>query len=231
MCLKIAGTMLIASMLAFVLANQNDAGVGTTEAGDLASKDAAVLAADSGEPEPKSDPLDEVLRLREALDNMKTHVALHLRSSQGLTGSDIVLGGKETGDQTFHFPSPMSREEEEWIVLAGELRAEECVELLLNRISDPGHVHLLGRTPYQGFPAYYYLCKIGLPACQPALNRVPLESDVRIRELLTGVLQRCLGNSEARSRLVALKENCTTEEMRERVQKAIERCDSEPIHF
>ncbi len=238
MRLKIAGTMLVVATLAFVLSNQNNAGDRPAEAGDRTSQDAAVLVADSGEPEGKSDPLDEVLRLRESLDGMKRRVASELRRSQGLfvVGTDIVIGGKPIGGmapggQTFRFPPQMSREEEEWIVLAGELRAENCVELLLNRISDHGHLHIVRRPVYQGYPAYYHLCKIGLPACQPALNRILLESDDMSIHLLTGVLQRCLGNSEARSRLVALKDKCETDEMRERVQKAIERCEAEPVHF
>jgi hypothetical protein len=235
MCLKIAGSILVVVMLAIVLANQNDAGDRPAEAGGGTSKDAAALVA--GEPEPKSDPLDEVLRLRESLDGMKRRVASELRRSQGLfvVGTDIVIGGKPIGGmapggQTFRFPPQMSREEEEWIVLAGELRDEGCVELLLNRIADPGPVHLLSMTLHrQGCPAYYFLCKIGLPACQPALNRIPLEPDDRIRDYLTRLLQRCLGNSEARSRLVALKEKCETDETRERVQKAIEQCDAKPL--
>ena len=72
-----------------------------------------------------------------------------------------------------------------------------------------------------------------------------------IRAYLTGRLQKCLGNTEAKSQLIALKEicttqemrrrvqvqvtnkeelwdKCTTQEMRERVQEAIEQCDAAP---
>ncbi len=243
MCLKVAGTILVVAMLAVVLANQNDAGDGPAEAGDRTTQDAAVVAEDSGEPEPKPDSREEILRLRNSFNEMKGIVASRLVSLQGLGQSQVVIDGKAivgeivdgkfkdrqaSGNSPTRLRSPMSREEEEWIVLAGELRSEDFVELLLNRIADHGYVHLLGRTPYQGYPAYYYLCKIGLPSCQPALHRIPLEPDDKIRDYLTRLLQRCLGNSEARSRLLVLKEKCETDETRERVQTAIEQCDAKP---
>ena len=257
MCVKVAGAVLVVAMLAVVVSKTNEAGEGQAETGDRDSKGAARSAADSGEAQPNPDSVDEIRRLIAGVRDMKQLVAGQLQSLQGLivARSVIVLGGKETGDGlTWYFPGRMSREEEEWIVLAGELRAENCVEFLLNRISDRSHVNIpnLRRRPYQGCPAFDSLCQIGLPACPSALHRIPLESNGLIRAYLTGVLQRCRGNTEAKSRLIAFKEictpqemrkrvqvqvankeefwgKCTTQEMQKRVQEAIEQCEAAPF--
>lgn len=233
MRLKIAGTILVLSMLAVVLANQNAAGDKPSGSGEIASQDAALSASVSEEP--ISDPFDEIQRLRENLEKMKQHVETQLRKLQGLDSyhSNIAISGAENDGtrrrmSRDHLPR-MSLEEEEWIVLAGQLNDVRFVDLLLNRIAD-SNVHLLDLTSHhQCPPAFYFLCNMGLTACQPALSRIPLESDDRIRDYLTQLLQRCLGNTEARSRLVALKDKCEAEEMRERVQTAIEQCDSKPL--
>lgn len=138
MVLKAACTLLVVFTLAVVLTNQNDAEDSPIEVGGPATNRATS--------ETKSDPQDEVQRLRRSFDDIKAHVAIRLRECQGLPMgfSDTVVSAEEReSDQSYRLtplpqmnrkrlPLRVSREEEEWMRLAGELHAENCVELLLN---------------------------------------------------------------------------------------------------
>lgn len=238
---KTAGTVLIVFTLAVVFANQNDAEDTPAETGNTATIDATLAPAGIGDH--KAESLQEAERMKESLNTMKAQVATRLREFQGLPAgfSDIVVSANEgEPDQSIslsfpqmsrkHLPPRISLEEEEWMLLASELHAENCVELLLNRILDsPQELHVSMKPWRQGPPAFYFLCKIGKPACRAALNRIPLESDVKIRRRLTLLLQNCLGNTLTKVCLQQRKEACDTAEKQQRVQVALEQCEEIPL--
>lgn len=234
---ELFSNILIVSMLIIVLTGLNRAEDRSNEVEGHSTVDATLAPVDIGDR--KADSLREARRLMSAFNDIKTQVNRRLREFQGLTDSypDIVIsvneGGKESISQSpprmsrKHLPPRVSREEEEWMLLAGELHAENCIELLLNRISNSCENLHLSLKPYgQGPPAFYVLCKMGLPACDAALRRIPLEPDGSIRMMLTRLLQRRLGNAKAKFSLLTLNEACDTEEERVRVRDAIEHCEA-----
>lgn len=182
----------------------------------------------------------EARRIRAEVRDIKQLISSRLAVIQGSVWGvpKVVLGNSPpAGDGLtgpipgVSYPEKMSLGEEEWIVLAGQLRDTNSVEYLLNRISSLGNVHMLSRVVARypdRRPAFYWLCQIGLPACQPALRRIPLESDGLIRAYLVGLLQTVAGDNQARSWLVALKKTCGNDEQLERVTAAIEQCDDGP---
>ncbi|HQX50692.1 MAG TPA: hypothetical protein PLR25_12340 [Planctomycetaceae bacterium] len=186
-------------------------------------------------PWPFRSPADEVAEAREiahSAGRMKDTVAHRLRLYQGIQGpSDIVLSGERPGDGSkLTYADRMTKEEEAWIVAAGKLRADNCVNLMLNRISDGGNALMRSRAiDYpEGRPAFFWLREIGSPAFIPALHRIPQESDGLTRVYLVGLLQAIKGNAETRAVIVELEKNCADEEQRTRVAEAIQQCDDAP---
>ncbi len=180
-----------------------------------------------------ADDLTDAREVRSSAMRMKDRVASRLRSLQGVEmGAEMILGGERPSDGvSLTYSDRMSPEEEAWIVAAGELRATNCVDLLLNRISDVGNVplvsHVVRHYP-EARPAFYWLCHIGLPACPQAVRRIPLESDALSRVYLVGLLQTVAGSAQARSLLVSLETTCVDEEERQRILEAIQQCDDGP---
>jgi len=110
-------------------------------------------------------------------------------------------------------------------------KASNCVDCLLNRISDAGNVP--GTTghremEYPETPAFYWLCQINRPARSKVLKRISLEPDGLRSVYLVGLLQTCAGNAECRLLLVQLEKDCTNDEQRHRVAEAIHQCDDGP---
>lgn len=133
----------------------------------------------------------------------------------------------------FKRPEKVSHEEEAWIVSAGELRAVECCDLLLNRIDRPKNLPILreggiGLVYLQGSPAFDALCQIGAPACPPALARIPQEPDLRRRVYLTGLLRHVWGDAEARRQLTELHQQRSNPVEQERLAGALTQIETTP---
>lgn len=180
--------------------------------------------------------LKQIQALRQEYQNLSGQVASRLRRFQGIAGLLSFHGERQSLDtrltgkgprisgltDEFETPKRISYAEEVWIRLAGDIRAEECANLLLNRIADDREkVPVNARSMVPSDFTLAALCQIGPPACREALKRIPLESDKRRREKMVRLLQVVLGNSRARSGLMRLQETVGDDVQIERIAFAI----------
>ncbi|WP_131818378.1 hypothetical protein [Planctopirus hydrillae] len=122
-----------------------------------------------------------------------------------VTGKSVVTKGdwEFPEGRDFRLSERLTAEEDDWIYVAGEVRAKGCVELLLNRISK---LHLPPPRPISPpyrlhRPAFDALVKIGEPACGATIDRLRVEDNPENRLLMTELLTICPGNAEARLEL------------------------------
>lgn len=160
-------------------------------------------------------------------------VCTRLRAIQGISAnnpSDIRLTGAPVNSLWGEFETPkrISTVEEDWIILAGEIRAASFSNLLLNRIADGRElVPINARSMLPPDPVMIALCRIGEPAGWEAIKRIPLEPDSQRQKKMTSLAQSTLGNSKARSALSSLKATIDDTLQSERISAAIAQIDAD----
>ena len=183
----------------------------------------------------KREELDQIGQYRKDYKRLVGQVAGELRKIQGIPdgydhSSDVRLTGASVSGLLREFDSPerISVVEEDLILLAGEIRAAEFSNLLLNRIACvKANVPINARAMLPSNPALAALCQIGEPSCREALKRIPLESDQRRRKNMVRLMQMHLGDTRSRSQLVGLQRNLTDAAQCERIASAIAQIDSD----
>lgn len=194
----------------------------------------------SGVPEVSAEQreLQLIRRHRDEYENLTRRVAARLRRFQGIPGqrfdglqsSDVRLTGAQISGLLgeSETPSRISLVEEDWIRLAGDIRAAECSNLLLNRIADSREkVPVNARSLLPHDFTLLALCQIGEPACREAFKRIPQEADLRRRQMMVRLLHSVLGKSRARAELVRMQAMISDEAQTERVGLAISQIDNE----
>lgn len=113
---------------------------------------------------------------------------------------------KFTGPATTGSLPSLSFEEERLMVMAGLIRAEECIQLLLNRItfsqlfdSQTGAPLSalssgLGQHQDQVLIAYHSLIEIGVASARAARDRVAYEDNAYTRLMMTNLMREIMGD-------------------------------------
>jgi hypothetical protein len=183
------------------------------------------------------------LALREHYSWLTQGLRIQMRISQRLDRGapfgeqlpDVILTDTVVSD-CWGRPAPLaeclSLDEEALIQVAGDIHAEDCANLLLNRITfrQPAGLLSARRREYrQNCPAFDSLVRLGERSCQEGIKRIALEPDSLTRVFIVGLLQTCMGDSETRSRLGVIAAETLDKDQCTRLAAAIAQVDDGPV--